>query len=150
VRTIVERQWMARFPGLLNDRMSGQIWLTASCSKPPKVPEIAAYMRRYYFNVGGFRGVHYDRYWDCYQVLNYTGSGAEWLFGDQCDEMMPGWGGNMWFPDRTAAVIARDKVRQWRPHGRWAPDTELSEDEHYSVESCPALLADDFALLEDD
>src|SRR6266404_1173947 len=54
VRTIVERRWMARFPGLLNDRMSGQIWLTAICSKPPKIPGNTAYMRRYYFNVGGF------------------------------------------------------------------------------------------------
>jgi hypothetical protein len=68
-------------------------------------------MRRYLLNAGGLRGIRYDRHWDCYQVLMYTGSGAEWLFGDQCDEMMPGWGGNMWFADRTAAVIARDKAR---------------------------------------
>jgi hypothetical protein len=141
---------MARFPGLLNDRISGQIWLTAICSKPTKVPEITAYMRRYLFNVGGFRGVHYDRHWDCYQVLNYTGSGAEWLFGNQCDEMMPGWGGNMWFPDRTAALIARDRARQWRPHGRWAPDIEQSEDDQFSVESCPAPIQYDAAILEDD
>jgi hypothetical protein len=132
VRTMAERHWMAKFPSLLNERISGQTWFSALCGRPPKVPEISAYMRRYYFNAGGFRGVHYDRHWDCYQVLNYTGSSAEWLFGDQCDEMMPGWGGNMWFPDRTAAVIARDKARQARPHRRWAPDLEQAVDEQFS------------------
>jgi hypothetical protein len=140
VRTIVERQWMARFPGLLNDRISSQIWLKAVCGKPPKVPEITAYMRRYYFNVGGFRGVHYDRHWDCYKVLLHTG---EWLFGDQCDEMMPGWGGNMWFPDRTAAVIAREKARQWRPYMKWPPDVEQLADEQFSVASCPGSITSD-------
>jgi hypothetical protein len=123
VRRRVELYWMARFPGLLNDRISAQTWLTAHCGNPPKIPEITAYMRRYLFNVGGFRGICYDRHWDCYQVLMYTG---EWLFGDECDEMMPGWGGNMWFPDRTAALIARDKARQ-RRYVQWHPDVELSE-----------------------
>jgi len=141
---------MARFPGLLNDRMSGQIWLTAICSKPPKIPGNTAYMRRYYFNVGGFRGVHYDRHWDCYKVLMYSGSGVEWLYGDERDEMMPGWGGNMWFPDRTATVTARDKARQWRRHMKWPRDIELSEDEHFSMASCPASIPDSFAVLEED
>jgi hypothetical protein len=87
-----ERHWMTGFSGLLNERMSGQIWLTAMCRTcHPKVPEIKAYIRRYMCNAGGFRGVRYDRHWDCYQVLMYTGSGVEWLFGDECDEMIPGW-----------------------------------------------------------
>jgi len=45
VRGPVERWWMARFPGLLNDRISGQIWLTGACSTAPKIPEITAYIR---------------------------------------------------------------------------------------------------------
>ena len=147
VRTIVERKWMSRFPGLLNEKISAQTWLTAVCGRPPKILEISAFMRRYYFNVGGFRGVHYDRHWDCYKVLMFTG---EWLFGDECDEMMPGWGGNMWFPDRTAAVIARDKARQWRPHMKWPPDMEQSEDEQFPVTSCSDLIANDNSFLEDD
>lgn len=140
VRFVVERRWMAKFPDLLNDRMSYRTRLTAIYSKAPKIPEITAYMRRYYFNVGGFRGVHYDRHWDCYKVLLFDG---EWLFGDLCDEMMPGWGGNMWFPDRTAAVIARDKARKWRPYLKWPRDIEQSDDELFSVESCPGSAAAD-------
>ena len=118
---------MARFPRLLNDRISGQIWLTGLCSRHPKVPEITAYMRRYYCNAGCFRGVRYDRHWDCYQVLIYRGSEAEWLFGDSCDEMMPGWGGNMYLPDCTSALIARDRVRQ-NPRVKWSPDIEVVAD----------------------
>jgi len=131
---------MAKFPGLLNDRISEHTRLIAICGRPPKIPEITAYMRRYYFNVGGFRGVHYDRHWDCYRVLLFNG---EWLFGNQCDEMMPGWGGNMWFSDRTAAVIARDKARQWRPYMKWPLDIEQSEDEHFPVASCPGSTTRD-------
>jgi len=122
VRTIVERQWMARFSGLLNERMSAQIWLTAHCGAPPKTPEITAYMRRYLFNAGGFRGICYDCHWDCYRVWMYTGYSADWLYGDDCDEMMPGWGGNMWFPDRTAALIARDRHRTRRTKVAWPRD----------------------------
>jgi len=136
--SIIERQWMARFPDLLNERISARIWLTGARSKPPKIVEITAYMRRYYFNAGGFRGVHYDRHWDCYRVLLFNG---EWLFGNQCDEMMPGWGGNMWFPDRTAAVIARDKARQWRPM-KLPPDIEQSEDEQFSVSGPSSITSD--------
>jgi hypothetical protein len=149
VRGPAERHWMAKFPGLLNDRISAQTWFRGACAKPPKIPAITAYMRRYLFNVGGFRGICYDRHWDCYRVLMYTGSGADWLFGDECDEMMPGWGGNMWFPDRTAALIARDKARQWRRYVKWPSDVVLPEDELFSVESCPASIRDDSAVLED-
>ena len=130
VRSRMERLWMMRFSGLLNERISGQIWLTGMCSKHLRIPEIAAYMRRYLFNVGGFRGVRYDRHWDRFQVLIFTGYSAEWLYGENCDELLPGWGGNMWFPDRTAAVVERDKERAWRRRvGRgidWSPDIELS------------------------
>jgi hypothetical protein len=122
--------WMMRFSGLLNERISGQIWLTGTCSKPLRIPEIMTYMRRYLFNVGGFRGVRYDRHWDRFQVLIFTGYSAEWLYGEDCDELLPGWGGNMWFPDRTAALVERDKERAWRRRlGRgidWSPDIELS------------------------
>jgi hypothetical protein len=124
--TIIEVEWMAKFPGLLNKRISGQTWYKGWCSKPPKIPEIKAYMRRYHFNVGGFRGICYDKHWDCYQVLICDGY-EQWLFGDNCDEMMPGWGGNMWFPDRTSAVIARDKARRWR-NFKWSPDFEIPAD----------------------
>ncbi|WP_315768337.1 MULTISPECIES: hypothetical protein [unclassified Bradyrhizobium] len=124
-----ERRWMATFPGLLNDRISAQTWLSGMCSKPEKLPEIAAYMRRYHFNAGGYRGIHYDKHWDCYRVLLYDGFEAAWLYGDSCDEMMPGWGGNMWFPDRTAALIARDQARQSKWRGlKWSPDIELPAD----------------------
>ena len=63
--------------------------------------------------------------------------------------MMPGWGGNMWFPDRTAALTARDKDRKWRPYATWSRDIELPEDEQFSVERCAASIADDSAILED-
>lgn len=137
VSSIVERHWMGRFPGLLNDRMSLQIWVNGACATAARIPEIVAYMRRYKCNSGGFRGIRYDSHWDCFQVLIYN----EWLFGDACDEMMPGWGGNMWFPDRTAALIARDRARKWRPHVKWPPDIEQSEYEEFSasVNFAPAL-----------
>src|SRR6185312_9625620 len=117
---------MARFPDLLNRRISGQTWLRGMRCKHPKIPEIAAYMRRYYFNAGGFRGICYDKHWDCYRVL-ICYRDEQWLFGDICDEKMPGWGGNMWFPDRTAALIARDKARRWR-NLNWSPDFEVAVD----------------------
>jgi hypothetical protein len=107
VRFRVELDWMARFPDLLNERISAQTWLTAACGKPPKVPKIIDHMRRYYFNVGGFRGVHYDRRAHYYFVLTCTG---EWLLGHE----MPDWGGNIWFADPTAALNARDRDRQCR------------------------------------
>ena len=146
VRSSVERQWMARFPGLLNERMSFRIWMSAHCGKPPKVPEINAYMRRYLFNVNGFRGVCYDRHWDCYQVLIYTGFAVEWLLGD---EMMPGWGGNIYFSDLTAAVKARDNDRKWRKTVKYPRDIEMSEDEPFSTASCPTSISHDTAILED-
>jgi hypothetical protein len=121
VRTKRETEWIGNFPNLLNVRKRS-FW----GGKPPVIPEIKEYMRRYLCNVGDFRGIRYDRHWDCYQVLLYFGSGGvEWLFGDEADEMMPGWGGNMWFPDRTTALNARDKVRQWRRSLRWLPDIDL-------------------------
>ena len=147
VRCRVERDWMEKFPGLLNDRISAYTRYMGARAKPPKILAITAYMRRYLCNVGGFRGIRWDRHWDRYQVLMYTGSGADWLFGDECDEMMPGWGGNMWFADRTAALIARDKARQWRPYIKWPCDIEQSEDEQFSAERWPASFADDSVFL---
>src|ERR1700733_9888075 len=112
VRSVVERRWIRRFPAgdLLNER--DRPWFAAQCGTPPKIPEIRAYMRRYLFNVGGFRGVHYDRQADYYFVRMYTGSNFEWLLGNE----MPDWSGNIFFPARTAALIARDKDRRWRQH----------------------------------
>jgi hypothetical protein len=94
-------------------------------------------MRRYYFNVGGFRGVHYDRKSHYYFVWMYTGTGADYLLGNE----MPDWGGNIWFSDRTAALIARDKERRWRPYVKWPPDIEQSEDEQFSLVSGPGGFA---------
>jgi hypothetical protein len=142
VRGPAERYWMAKFGWLLNERISAQTWLTGVCAKPSKIPEVSAYMRRYLFNAGGFRGICYDRHWDCYRVLMYDGRRADWLFGEPCDEMIPGWGGNMWFPDRTAALMARDNARKWRPHMKWPPDIALTEDDTFSAEGCAAILID--------
>src|SRR5262249_13389279 len=119
------------------------------CAKPPKIPEIQAYMRRYLFNVGGFRGVCWDRHWDRFRVLMYDGRRAEWLFGDDCDELMPGWGGNMWFADRTAALMARDEARKTRPYVKWPADIEQIEDEPYSAESPTASFANGSIAFED-
>jgi hypothetical protein len=123
IRFAVERHWMKKFPGILNERISGQAWLTAICSKHPVIPEIRAYMRRYLFNVGGFRGVRCDRHWDRFRVLISNGGNADWL---------PGWDGTIWFPDRTSAIIARDKERQFRlRYNRdvvWSPDIEQTAD----------------------
>jgi hypothetical protein len=131
-RSAVERLWMARFSDLLNDRISGQTWLNGMYNKPLRIPEITAYMRRYLCNAGGFRGVRYDKNWDRFQVLMYRGDSAEWLYGDNCDELLPGWGGNMWFPDRTSAVLERNRIRERRLHCglgvTWSPDIEHSAD----------------------
>jgi hypothetical protein len=117
IRTQVERACMARFPGLLNERISAQTWFAGLIAKPPKVPGIVADRRRFIYNVGGFRGVHYDRHWDRYCVLNFTGSEAYWLIGNE------DWrGGTMWFSDPTTALKARDRAR--RAWVQYPADTE--------------------------
>lgn len=116
-----ETLWMQKFPAsnLLNER---KVYPSSHARTAAKIDEITDYMRRYRCNTGGKRGIRYDQYWDCYQVLTYNGRPAEWLFGDGiADEMMPGWGGNMYFPDRTRALIARDRERRWNPT-RMLPD----------------------------
>lgn len=115
VRFQVETSWISKFPNLLNERkyrfIGGLI---------PTVPEIRKYIRRYAFNVGGYRGVRYDRHWDCYQVFTTIRNGrVEWLLGD---EMMPGWGGDTYFPDLAAAINARDLHRSWCKHPYWLSD----------------------------
>jgi hypothetical protein len=80
---------------------------------------------------------------------SHTVRSVGWLFGAECDEMMPGWGGNMWFAVWTAALIARDKAKRWRPYVKWPPDIELSEDKEFSAASCPPSISDDPAVLED-
>ncbi len=86
VRFDVETLWLSKFPNLLNERKYRFLG-----GRTPRVPEIQAYVRRFAFNIDGYRGVRYDRHWDCYQVFRTLRNGrVEWLLGD---EMMPGWGG---------------------------------------------------------
>jgi hypothetical protein len=112
----VEREWISKFPNLLNERKRGYY---SRNLKPPAIPEIRDYMGRFIFNSGGFRGIHWWRELDRYSVFIYTGGGIEWLLGDGA----PGWTGNIWFPDRTLALKARDKYRQGR-FRNWLPDIE--------------------------
>jgi hypothetical protein len=59
-------------------------------------------MRRYRFNVDGFRGVHYERDSGYYRVLVYNGRWApHWLEDELAD-------GGQWFSDLARAVSARD------------------------------------------
>jgi len=89
-REDVEREWIQRFPrfALLNERNLRPPWW----SDPPKlpvVPEIVTIMRRYMFNVGDFRGVHYDRDTGYYCVLVYNGHRVRWLkAGRQCQHLV--------------------------------------------------------------
>jgi hypothetical protein len=126
----VETAWINKFPSLLNERKH-YYW---SSSKPPRVPAILAHMRRYRYNVGGFRGVHYDVQMDRYFVLIYTGSGwrrgFEWARGDEMPGLTASQGGNIWFSDRTSALIARDKQRWWRSV-EYLPDVQLEFDPAY-------------------
>jgi hypothetical protein len=87
----------------------------AWADKRPVIPEIVAYRRKYLFNAGGFRGIRWDRHWDTYQVLSYDHCGVWWMGGDEADELLPGWGGDRWFPDRTAALVGRDNRRRLWP-----------------------------------
>ena len=103
----VERQWISRFPKLLNERKLGYYW--RHC-KSPVVPEIREYMSRFIFNSGGYRGIHYWRQLDRYSVFVYTGKDWEWLSGDGA----PGWTGEIWFSDLARALKARDRYRQGR------------------------------------
>jgi len=116
-RLDVEREWITKFPDLFNERKRGYRWHRR---KPPVVAEIRDYMGRFIFNTGGFRGIHYWRDLDRYSVFVYTGRYWEWLPGDGA----PGWTGDIWFPDRTLALKARDDIAigflisSKTPHGR--------------------------------
>lgn len=110
-RLDVEREWISKFPNLLNERK-----YRFRGGRPPVIPEIKDYMRSHIFNCGGFRGIHYWKGIDRYAVFNCTGS---WLIGDEA----PGWGGNIFFSDRTEALKARNKYRQGRQRN-WLPDIE--------------------------
>ena len=114
VRSDAEREWISKFPNLLNERKRGYYW----CHQmPPVVPKIREYMARFIFNSGGFRGIHWWRELDRYSV--FIGGKPQWLPGDGA----PGWTGDIWFPDRTLALKARDKYRQGR-YRNWLPDIE--------------------------
>src|SRR5262249_51794382 len=126
-RFAVETAWINKFPRLLNERKH-YYW---SSSKPPRVPAIVKHMRRYRYNVDGFRGVHYDVQMDRYFVLIYTGPGRrhgfEWARGDEAPGLTASQGGNIWFSDRTRALIARDKQR-WSRSVQYLPDVQLEFD----------------------
>lgn len=116
-RHALERQWISKFPNLLNERKRGYYW--PHC-KPPIILEIKKYMSRFIFNCGGYHGIHYWRDLDRYSVFIYAGGDDwRWLPGDGA----PGWTGEVWFSDRTQALKARDKYRQGR-HGSWLRDRE--------------------------
>jgi hypothetical protein len=129
-RFAVETAWINRSPHLLNERKH-YYW---SSVKPPRVPAIVKHMRRYRYNVGGFRGVHYDVQMDRYFVLIYTGSGRrhgfEWARGDEAPGLTASQGGNIWFSDRTRALIARDKQR-WSRSLQYLPDIQLEFNSEY-------------------
>jgi len=116
----LERQWISKFPNLLNERKLGYDWLHC---KPPVIPEIRNYMSRFIFNCDGYRGVQYWRDLDRYSVFIYTGADWEWLAGDGA----PGRTGEIWFSDRTQALKARDRYRQGL-HRNWLRDTEQELD----------------------
>jgi hypothetical protein len=116
----VETAWINKFPSLLNERKHSS-WPSR---KPPRVPAIVEDMRRHIFNVGGFRGVHYDRQMDRFFVLLHTRRGFEWALGDEMPGLTAAQGGNIWFSDRTSALKARDKQRSWQSM-ECLPDVEL-------------------------
>ncbi|WP_050384036.1 hypothetical protein [Bradyrhizobium pachyrhizi] len=120
----VETAWINKFPGLLNERKHYS-W---SSRKPPCVPAIVKHMRRYRYNVGGFRGVHYDVQMDRYFVLIWPSwrHGFEWARGDEAPGLTASQGGNIWFSDRTRALVARDKHR--RSSLKYLPDIQQEFD----------------------
>lgn len=113
-----ETKWISKFPNLLNERKRGYY---SHRIKPPVIPEIREYMRRYVFNSGGYRGVHWRRALDRYCVFIYRGIGTdEWLPGDGAFGY-----GDIWFSDRLEALKARDQYRRQRPNMNWLPDMKL-------------------------
>jgi hypothetical protein len=113
-----EQYWMGCFPDLVNERINADTRFNARCGKPPQLRAIWTYMRRYVCNVAGFRGIRYDRNWDCYQVLWYP-RGRVWYRKDRVEwlrgETMRGRRGNTYFSsDLTAAVAARDRAHAIR------------------------------------
>lgn len=109
----IEKTWINKFPDLLNERS-----YSYRGGPSPVIREIKQYMWSHRANCGGFRGVHWWGDIGQYTVLTHSG---EWLLGDEA----PGWGGNIFFSDRTAALEARDRYRKSWPHIRWLPDLEL-------------------------
>jgi hypothetical protein len=103
-RHAAETNWIWRFPrsDLLNRHKRRPWWLSEP--KPPVIPEIVGYRRQRIFNVGGFRGVHYDRHEGHYRVLRYNGYRVYWLQGDE----LPGGSASIWFSDLARALNARD------------------------------------------
>jgi hypothetical protein len=124
VRRDVETEWINKFPNLLNERKV--YWRRDK--KPPVIPAIKKYKRRFIFNSGGFRGIHWWREWDIYSVF-VDGS---WLWGDS----RPGGDWDIYFSCRTDALIAREKHRRGR--SGWLPDITQEMD----VLDCGVQLPD--------
>jgi hypothetical protein len=93
----VETTWINKFPNLVNERkVYGR-----NVGSPPVIPAVKNYMRRFIFNSGGFRGIHWWRDYDKYAVY----IGGRWLrFGDS----LPGQDWDVFFSSRTDALRKRD------------------------------------------
>ena len=98
---VIETEWINKFPNLLNERKVH--W--RSQKKPPVIPEIREYMRRFIFHVDGLRGIHWWRDYDKFAVF----LGGDWLsLGDE----LPGGSRSIYFSSPTDAVRARDRYLQ--------------------------------------
>jgi hypothetical protein len=113
----LETKWIWKFPNLLNRRKYPD-WRRYGNIRPPKIPEITAYMREHRFNIDGRRGIHYQVSMDRFFVLIFTGSGLELLGGDE----EVGGGNAIWFSDLAAAENARDRYYTYKPHLPRLPD----------------------------
>src|SRR5579864_8453680 len=111
-----------KFPNLFNKR---KLINSYHGIKPPKVPEIDAYMRGNSFNHEGHVGVHYSIGWDRFSVLFFGSGGIEWLIGDERPGLTANEGGNIWFSDLARALRAREQRRWWDKDKNWPPDKEL-------------------------
>jgi hypothetical protein len=108
----IETEWINKFPNLLNER---KIYCQPQM-KPPVIPEIREYRRRFIFNLDGLRGIHWWRDYDKFAVF----IGGEWRsLGDE----LPGGSSSIFFSSPTDAVRARDLYL--RGTGRRQPDIRL-------------------------
>lgn len=118
----LETEWMSRFPDLLNENKYYH-----RGGKPPVIPEIREYMRRFVFNAGGYRGIHWWRQLDRYSVFVYIADMRwwTWLRGDGA----PGSTRDIWFSDINQALNAREKCREYYR----LPDIEQEPDLYHEA-----------------